>query len=309
MDGPGSPDKAVNTQMLKAIRQMMEVMQNHESRVNMRELGNRDRSPSRKRKHHDMDSDDESGLDVSAAMGRYGLQINVAVLPQYKVIARCVKDAKKSVKAGGVPIVTGKLDERFIPSGQRASAWAANLDTEKMRFQAWWSLWWGRAHTQLICQSVTNKQLLTMGQIHEWQSNINSIALSENAMIAMKYDEMGYEQLVAQAEARSPTLDAGALLDLNGSLLAKAKQAVEKLSKGAQTGTDASSSKGAGRQQRSYDQRWSQYKSGGRQQKWGQSWQSSTYSRRDDHSHWKDKRQGGGSNGAAASDQNATGNQ
>ena len=101
VDGHASPDKEVNAQMLKATCQMMEVMQNHESIASMCELEKRDRSPSRKRKHH-MESDDESSLDISAAM-RYGLQINVAVLLQYIAIARCVRNAERSVKAEGVP--------------------------------------------------------------------------------------------------------------------------------------------------------------------------------------------------------------
>ena len=238
--------QGMEVQMVKVIRQMMDVMRNHENRAEKRESERKDRSRSRRKKQSDPDSDDDENLDVSAALGRYGLHMNVAVLPQLRVLSKCVKDAKRSVKAGGVPIITGKLDERFIPSGQRAAAWAVSLDKDKLRFQTWWSLWWGRAHTQLLCQAVTNKQLFTLGQVHEWHANISSIALSESASVAMKYDEMGFEQLVAQAEARAPSLDTGALLDLNSSLLARAKQAVEKLSKSAQTSAEASSSKGGG---------------------------------------------------------------
>ena len=133
---------------------------------------------------------------------------------------------KEKREGGGSTHHHREVGQRFIPSRQRAAAWALGLDKDKLRFQTWWSLWWGRAHTQLLCQAVTNKQLFTLGQVHEWHANISSMALSESASVAMKYDEMGFEHLVAQAEARAPSLDTGALLDLNSSLLARAKQAV-----------------------------------------------------------------------------------
>ena len=35
-----------------------------------------------------------------------------------KVVAKCVQMAKKAVKTGAFPVVTGRLDERFVPSSQ-----------------------------------------------------------------------------------------------------------------------------------------------------------------------------------------------
>ena len=46
-----------------------------------------------------------------------------------RVIATCVKSsAKKVLKSGTMPVVTGKLDARCVPSGQSAATRAETFD-------------------------------------------------------------------------------------------------------------------------------------------------------------------------------------
>ena len=85
-------------------------------------------------------------------------------------------------------------------------------------------MWWAR----LYIQAITNRQVLTFGQLLDWRSNISAISMSDGAPVAMQYDELAWGQLVAQIEAKSNSADAKSLYELNGSILARAKQAVEK---------------------------------------------------------------------------------
>ena len=88
-------------------------------------------------------------------------------------------------------------------------------------------LWWSRAYVQLVLQSIANRKLLALGQLLDWRTNISCISVSDGPPVAMKYDELCWGQLVSQVEGRS-TLDTKSLYELNGSILAKAKQVVEK---------------------------------------------------------------------------------
>ena len=72
------------------------------------------------------------------------------------------------------------------------------------------------------------KEGMTFGQLLDWRSYISAIIMSDGAPVAMKYDELAWEQLVAQIEARSHSADTKSLYELNGSILVRAKQAVEK---------------------------------------------------------------------------------
>ena len=194
-----------------------------------RKSDRRNRSP--RRKSRDEGSDDESGglsIDMTKALERYGLQIDVGNLPTLKVVAKCAHLAKKAVKAGGDPIITGRLDERFIPSNQLTATWAQELEVDKPRLQSFWMMWWARLYAQLIIQAITNRQVLTFGQLLDWRSNISAISMSDGAPVAMKYDELAWGQLVAQIEAKSNSADTKSLYELNGSILTRAKQAVEK---------------------------------------------------------------------------------
>ena len=116
----------------------------------------------------------------------------------------------------------------WCPSSQLTALWTHVLDVEKPRLQPFWMLWWSRAYVQLVVQSITNRQLLALGQLLDWRTNISCISKSDGAPVAMKYDELCWGQLVAQVEGRCHTLDTKSLYELNGSILAKAKQVVEK---------------------------------------------------------------------------------
>ena len=230
--------------MMGLFQQMMQIMNKQEERANKQEERankqeeraiQRERSRSRRRKAQDTaESDDDAhqdgspSVDVSGCLAKCGLRVNAGFLPATKTIAKCVRQARKFVKAGSVPIIGGKLDERFVPCGQRASPWVAEMDVDKLRLQTWWTLWWGRVHTQLVCQAATGSQAFTLGQIHEWQSNVSQIVLAENATVAMKYEEIAYSHVVAQIEAKATSVDTSALFDLCGTTLAKARLMVEK---------------------------------------------------------------------------------
>ena len=105
--------------------------------------------------------------------------------------------AKKALKAGADPSITGRMDERFIPSSQLTAPWAQELDVDKPRLQSFWMMWWARLYVQLIIQAVTNKQVMTFGQLLDWRSNISAISMSDGAPVAMKYDELAWGALVA----------------------------------------------------------------------------------------------------------------
>ena len=145
-----------------------------------------------------------------------------------RVVAKCVHAAKKAAKTGAFPVVTGRLDDRFVPSSQLTAPWTHELDIEKPRLQSFWMLWWSRAYVQLVIQSITNRQLLALGQLLDWRTNISCISMTDGAPVAMKLDELCWGQPVAQVEGRCHSLDTKSLYELNGSILAKAKQLVEK---------------------------------------------------------------------------------
>ena len=151
----------------------------------------RSRAPGRRPKEDA--SDDEFGpgsLDIAGALERYGLRIDIGNLPTMKVVVKCVHTAKKAIKTGAFPVVTGRLDERLVPSSQLMAPWTHGLDIEKARLQSFWMLWWSKAYAQLVLQSVTNRQLLALGQLLDWRTNINCISMSDGAPVAMKYDEL-----------------------------------------------------------------------------------------------------------------------
>ena len=165
-----------------------------------------ERSRSAKRKSRKEDSDDEQSVDIIGALAQFDLHVNVSRLPATKEIQACVKQARRAVKNGTLPTVGGRLDKRFVPSAQLSSEWAKALDPDRLRLMTFQTLWWGRAFCQLIVQSVTKSHLLTLGQVHDWFSNIQLLAMNEGVPMAMKYDELAWSHLCTRVDARDPTV-------------------------------------------------------------------------------------------------------
>ena len=225
-----APSKEIDSlELMHKVMKLLDHQSKEKTKEKDRKSDRRSRSP--RRKSRDEGSDDEAvglSIDMTKALERYGLQIDVGNLPTLKVVAKCAHLAKKAVKAGGDPIITGRLDERFIPSNQLTAPWAQELEVDKPRLQSFWMMWWARLYVQLIIQAITNRQVLTFGQLLDWRSNISAISMSDSAPVAMKNDELAWGQLVAQIEAKSNSADTRSLYELNGSILTRAKQAVEK---------------------------------------------------------------------------------
>ena len=117
------------------------------------------------------------------------------------------------------------MDKRFVPSAQLSSEWAKALDPDRLRLMTFQTLWWGRAFRicQLIAQSVTKSHLLTLGQVHDWFSNIQLLSMNEGVPMAMKYDELAWSHLCTRVDARDPTVDVVALLEIHGPIAAELK--------------------------------------------------------------------------------------
>ena len=178
--------------MVILMRNLMKMVDKQNAREHKRakreEKRDRDRSRSARRKFKKDDSDDEPCFDTVGALARFDLQINVSRLPAMKEIMTLVRQAKKAVRVGICPMVSGKLDRRFLPSCQATAEWAKALDPEKPRLMTWQTLWWGRASCQLIIQSLTTKPLLNLGQIHDWWSNVQLLALNEGVPTAVEFN-------------------------------------------------------------------------------------------------------------------------
>ena len=112
-------------------------------RANREEKRDRDRSRSARKKSKKDDLDDEPCFDIVGALARFDLQIDVSRLPATKEIMTFVRQAKKAVRVGICPMVSGKLDKRFLPSCQATAEWAKALDPEKPRLMTWQTLWCG----------------------------------------------------------------------------------------------------------------------------------------------------------------------
>ena len=221
----------------------------------------RERSRSAKRKSRKEDSDDEQSVDIIGALAQFDLHVNVSRLPATKEIQACVKQARRAVKNGTLPTVGGRLDKRFVPSAQLSSEWAKALDPDRLRLMTFQTLWWGRAFCQLIVQSVTKSHLLTLGQVHDWFSNIQLLAMNEGVPMAMKYDELAWSHLCTRVDARDPTVDVVALLEIHGSTLQEARLLLNSKpppgkAAPAPSGGGKSSSKGAART----SDRWADWK-------------------------------------------------
>ena len=176
--------------LMHKVTKLLDQQSKHKAKEKDRKSDRRSRSP--RRNSRDKGPDDESGglsIDMTKALERYGLQIDVGNLPTLKVVTKCAHLSKKAVKAGGDPIITGRLDERFVPSSQLTARWAQELGVDKPRLRSFWMMWCARLCVQLIIQAITNRQVLTIGQLLDWRSNISAVSMSDGAPVAMKYDE------------------------------------------------------------------------------------------------------------------------
>ena len=181
------PAQATEVDSLALMHQVMKLLdQQSKDKAKEKERRSDQRSRSPRRKGRDDGSDDESGglsIDMTKALEHYGLEIDVGNLPTMKVVAKRAHLAKKVVKAGGDPIITGHSDEHFIPSSQLTAPWAQELDVDKPCLQSFWMMWWPRLYVQLIIHAITNKQVMTFGQLLDWRSNISATSMSDGAPV------------------------------------------------------------------------------------------------------------------------------
>ena len=85
------------------------------------------------------------------------------------------------------------------------------------------SLWWARAHVQLLAQAATKQELLPLGAMHNRWSTLLHIANEEGVKTAIKYDEATWKRAEAQVKA-GVSFDARRLQSVDGDVLSELKR-------------------------------------------------------------------------------------
>ena len=136
------------------------------------------------------------------------------------------------------------------------------------------TLWWARAHLQLLVQAETQKEVIDMGTMHCRFLMLSEISSTEGARVAKAYDARTWSAFAQKCVLRDKSVNAKALARVDPAELAKVKAEVagrERTEKKKEESAQSGSYGVGGKWKRSWNDwskgEWSK-KSGGRSGPW-----------------------------------------